>query len=294
MKGIILAAGAGSRLYPASHHISKILLPIYDKPMIYYPLSTLMLAGIKDILIITNEADYDNFVKLLGNGSRWGLHIEYRIQYIQKGIADAFLIAEDWINKEKVALILGDNIYHGHGFSTILKNVVNNNTGATVFGYTVKDPERFGVVEFDEHKKVLSLEEKPKHPKSNYAVTGLYFYDENVCEYAKMLKPSARGELEITDLNKIYLEKGKLNVEILGRGFAWLDTGTHDSMLQASNFVQSMELNKGVKISCLEEIAVNHGFITAEEVIKNCKQYKNNDYYDYVRQVVKQKPIIFE
>ena len=275
MKGIILAAGAGSRLYPASHHISKILLPIYDKPMIYYPLSTLMLAGIKDILIITNEADYDNFVKLLGNGSRWGLHIEYRIQ-------------------EKVALILGDNIYHGHGFSTILKNVVNNNTGATVFGYTVKDPERFGVVEFDEHKKVLSLEEKPKHPKSNYAVTGLYFYDENVCEYAKMLKPSARGELEITDLNKIYLGKGKLNVEILGRGFAWLDTGTHDSMLQASNFVQSMELNKGVKISCLEEIAVNHGFIAADKVLENCKQYKNNDYYDYVRQVVKQKPIIFE
>ncbi len=289
MKGIILAAGAGSRLYPASHHISKILLPIYDKPMIYYPLSTLMLADIKDILIITNEADYDNFVKLLGDGSRWGLHIDYKIQYVQKGIADAFLIAEDWINNEKVALILGDNIYHGHGFSTILKNVVDNNSGATVFGYTVKDPERFGVVEFDENKKVLSLEEKPKHPKSNYAVTGLYFYDENVCKYAKMLKPSDRGELEITDLNKIYLEKGKLNIEILGRGFAWLDTGTHDSMLQASNFVQSMELNKGVKISCLEEIAVTHGFIDAETVLKNCKQFKNNDYYKYVRQVLKHK-----
>ena len=212
MKGIILAAGAGTRLYPASLPISKILLPIYDKPMIYYPLSTLMLAGIKDILIITNEADYDNFVKLLGDGSQWGIHLDYKIQYIQKGIADAFLIAEEWINGENVALILGDNIYHGLGFSTILNNVVNNNKGATVFGYRVSDPERFGVVEFDDNKKVLSLEEKPNKPKSNYAVTGLYFYDERVCEYAKQLKPSARGELEITDLNKIYLEHNQLNV----------------------------------------------------------------------------------
>lgn len=288
MKGIILAAGAGTRLYPASHHISKILLPIYDKPMIYYPLSTLMLAGIRDILIITNEADYDNFVKLLGDGSRLGLKIDYKIQYIQRGIADAFIIAEDWINREETALILGDNIFHGHGFSTIMQNVIKNNSGATVFGYTVKDPERFGVVEFDENKKVLSLEEKPKNPKSNYAVTGLYFYDKNVCKYAKMLEPSARGELEITDLNKIYLNRGELNVEILGRGFAWLDTGTHDSMLQASNFVQSMELNKGVKIACLEEIAVSHGFISREEVLKYCKQFSKNEYYNYVKRILKQ------
>lgn len=286
MKGIVLAAGAGTRLYPASQPISKILLPIYDKPMIYYPLSTLMLAGIKDILIITNETDYDNFVKLLGDGSQFGINIEYKIQYVQKGIADAFIIAEDFINGEESALILGDNIFHGHGFSTIMKNALKTNHGATVFGYTVKDPERFGVVEFDENKKVLSLEEKPANPKSNYAVTGLYFYDKNVCEYAKQLEPSARGELEITDLNKIYLEKGMLNVEILGRGFAWLDTGTHDSMLQASNFVQSMELNKGVKISCLEEIAYRQGFISANDLLNKIEKYKNNTYYNYVRNIV--------
>ncbi|MFI3300793.1 MAG: glucose-1-phosphate thymidylyltransferase RfbA [Candidatus Gastranaerophilales bacterium] len=285
MKGIILAAGAGTRLYPASHHISKILLPIYDKPMIYYPLSTLMLAGIKDVLIITNEADDANFKKLLGDGSKFGINIQYKIQYIQKGIADAFIIAQDFINNEEVALILGDNIYHGHGFSTIMKHAIENNEGATVFGYTVKDPERFGVVEFDENKKAISLEEKPTNPKSHYAVTGLYFYDKNVCEYAKEVRPSARGELEITDLNKIYLEKNKLNVEILGRGFAWLDTGTHDSMLQASNFVQSMELNKGEKIACLEEIAILQKFIDKTTAQKNCEQYKNNDYYNYVKQI---------
>ena len=286
MKGIVLAAGAGTRLYPASQPISKILLPIYDKPMIYYPLSTLMLAGIKDILIITNETDYDNFVKLLGDGSQFGINIEYRIQYVQRGIADAFIIAEDFIDGDESALILGDNIFHGHGFSTIMKNALKTNHGATVFGYTVKDPERFGVVEFDKNKKVLSLEEKPAKPKSNYAVTGLYFYDKNVCEYAKQLEPSARGELEITDLNKIYLEKGMLNVEILGRGFAWLDTGTHDSMLQASNFVQSMELNKGVKISCLEEIAYLQGFISAKDLLEKIEKYKNNTYYNYVRNIV--------
>lgn len=286
MKGIVLAAGAGTRLYPASQPISKILLPIYDKPMIYYPLSTLMLAGIKDILIITNESDYDNFVKVLGDGSQFGINIEYKIQYVQRGIADAFIIAEDFINGEDSALILGDNIFHGHGFSTIMKNALKNNNGATVFGYTVKDPERFGVVEFDENKKVLSLEEKPANPKSNYAVTGLYFYDGNVCKYAKQLEPSARGELEITDLNKIYLEKGLLNVEILGRGFAWLDTGTHDSMLQASNFVQSMELNKGVKISCLEEIAYRQGFISATDLLNKIEKYKNNTYYNYVKNII--------
>ena len=289
MKGIILAAGAGTRLYPASLPISKILLPIYDKPMIYYPLSTLMLAGIKDILIITNEADYDNFVKLLGDGSQWGIHLDYKIQYIQKGIADAFLIAEEWINGENVALILGDNIYHGLGFSTILNNVVNNNKGATVFGYRVSDPERFGVVEFDDNKKVLSLEEKPNKPKSNYAVTGLYFYDERVCEYAKQLKPSARGELEITDLNKIYLEHNQLNVELLGRGFAWLDTGTHESMLEASNFVRTIERNKGEQISCLEEIAVRKGFISIEDMHKQIKPFVDkNAYYKYILMILKE------
>ena len=289
MKGIVLAGGAGTRLFPASQPISKILLPIYDKPMIYYPLSTLMLAGIKDILIITNELDYDNFIKLLGDGSQYGLNISYKIQYVQRGIADAFLIGEDFIGDDDVALVLGDNIFHGHCFSTIMKNALNKKCGATVFGYTVKDPERFGVVEFDKNGKALSLEEKPANPKSNYAVTGLYFYDNNVCKYAKMLEPSKRGELEITDLNRIYLEMGKLNVEILGRGFAWLDTGTHDSMLQASVFVQTMELNKGVKIACLEEIAYNQGFITRDELFSKIEKYgKNNGYYNYVRTVIEQ------
>ena len=289
MKGIVLAGGAGTRLFPASQPISKILLPIYDKPMIYYPLSTLMLAGIKDIMIITNELDYDNFIKLLGDGSQYGLNLTYKIQYVQRGIADAFLIAEDFIGNDEVALVLGDNIFHGHGFSTLMKNAIKNNNGATVFGYTVKDPERFGVVEFDENKKAISLEEKPLLPKSNYAVTGLYFYDNKVCEYAKQLEPSARGELEITDLNKIYLEKGKLNVEILGRGFAWLDTGTHDSMLQASVFVQTMELNKGVKIACLEEIAYNQGFASRDEILAKIEKFGlKNEYYNYVRNVISQ------
>ena len=287
MKGIVLAGGAGTRLYPASQPISKILLPIYDKPMIYYPLSTLMLAGIKDILIITNESDHDNFIKLLGDGSQYGLNLSYEIQYVQRGIADAFLIGENFIAGDDVALILGDNIFHGQGFSTIMKNAIKNQTGATVFGYTVKDPERFGVVEFDKNKKVISLEEKPEYPKSNYAVTGLYFYNKDVCRYAKMLKPSQRGELEITDLNKIYLEKGLLNVEILGRGFAWVDTGTHDSMLQASIFVQTMELNKGEKISCLEEIAYNQGFISKDTLLNKIEKYGySNDYYNYVRSVI--------
>ena len=294
MKGIVLAGGAGTRLFPASQPISKILLPIYDKPMIYYPLSTLMLAGIKDILIITNENDYDNFIKLLGNGSQFGLNLSYKIQYAQKGIADAFLIAEDFINGEEVALILGDNIFHGHGFSTLMKNAIKSNNGATVFGYTVKDPERFGVVEFDENKKAISLEEKPILPKSNYAVTGLYFYDKKVCEYAKQLVPSARGELEITDLNKIYLEQCRLKVEILGRGFAWLDTGTHDSMLQASVFVQTMELNKGVKIACLEEIAYNQGFITKENLLQQIEKYGlKNEYYNYIHSVLNQPKVLF-
>lgn len=287
MKGIILAGGAGTRLYPASLPISKILLSVYDKPMIYYPLSTLMLAGIKDILIITNPTDHQNFIKLLGDGSQFGINITYEIQYVQKGIADAFILGEKFIGNDNVALILGDNIFHGYGFQTMLKNVKKREKGATVFGYTVKDPERFGVVEFDKNKKAVSLEEKPKKPKSNYAVTGLYFYDNKVVEYAKTLKPSARGELEITDLNKIYLANGELNVEILGRGFTWLDTGTHDSVLQASNFIQSMELNKGEKISCLEEVAFFQGFISKEEILKNIAPYVDkNEYYAYVKRVV--------
>ncbi len=285
MKGIILAAGAGTRLYPASQAISKILLPIYDKPMIYYPLSTLMLAGIKDVLIITNEVDHDNFRKLFGDGSHLGMNIEYKIQYVQRGIADALLVGEDFIGDDDVALILGDNIFYGSGFSKLTRNATKSITGATVFGHSVKDPERFGVVEFDEHKKAISLEEKPRKPKSNYAVTGLYFYDKNVCKYAKQLTPSARGELEITDLNKIYLEKGLLNVEILSRGFTWLDTGTHESMLEASNFIHAMESNSGKKIACLEEIAINQGFISVDEVLKNIKQYKNNKYFSYVKKV---------
>lgn len=289
MKGIVLAGGAGTRLYPASQPISKILLPIYDKPMIYYPLSTLMLAGIKDILIITNETDYDNFIKLLGDGSQFGLNLHYKIQYVQKGIADAFIIGKEFIGNDSVALILGDNIFHGHGFSTLMKNAISKNTGATVFGYTVKDPERFGVVEFDKNHKAVSLEEKPANPKSNYAVTGLYFYDNKVCEYASYLEPSARGELEITDLNRIYLEKGNLNVEILGRGFAWLDTGTHDSMLQASVFVQTMELNKGVKIACLEEIAFNQDFISGKDLLQKIEKYGNNSgYYQYIKEIIMQ------
>lgn len=284
MKGIILAAGAGTRLYPASQPISKILLPIYDKPMIYYPLSTLMLAGINEVLIITNEDDHDNFKKLLGDGSHLGMNIEYKIQYVQRGIADALLVGEDFIGDDDVALILGDNIFYGSGFSELTRNAIKSNAGATVFGHTVKDPERFGVVEFDENKKAISLEEKPREPKSNYVVTGLYFYDKNVCKYAKQLTPSARGELEITDLNKLYLEKGLLNVEILNRGFTWLDTGTHESMLEASNFIHAIESNTGQKIACLEEIAIKQGFVSVDDVLETCKKHKNNDYYNYIKE----------
>ncbi len=286
MKGIILAGGAGTRLYPASLPISKILLTIYNKPMIYYPLSTFLRAGIKDILIITNEADYENFRKLLGDGSQIGINIKYRIQYVQKGIADAFLIGEDFIEKDSVALILGDNIFYGNDFGNIMKNAIKKNTGATVFGYKVPDPERFGVVEFDENQKAISLEEKPKQPKSNYAVTGLYFYDNNVCKYARELKPSSRGELEITDLNKIYLEKGKLNVELLGDDFEWLDTGTHDSMLEASNYVQQEE-QKGITIGCIEEIAYKEGFISSKALWKELEKYGDkNEYYNNIKKLL--------
>jgi len=286
MKGIVLAGGAGTRLYPASIPISKILLPVYDKPMIYYPISILMLAGIKDILIISNPKDIDNFKKLLGTGSQLGVNFSYAIQSVPKGIADSFIIAEDFIGNDSVALILGDNIFHGQGFSGALKKIKEENIGATVFGYHVKDPERFGVVEFDKEGKALSLEEKPQKPKSKYAVTGLYFYDNNVIKYAKSLTPSARGELAITDLNKIYLERGELNVKILTRGFAWLDTGTHESLLKASNFIQSMEENKGEKIACLEEIAYLEGFITKEQLLSNISHIKGNDYYDYLKELV--------
>lgn len=285
MKGIILAAGAGSRLYPASLPISKILLPVYDKPMIYYPITTLLLAGIKDILIITSPKDIDNFKKVLGDGSNIGVKFSYAIQEVPKGIAESFIIAEDFIQNEPVALILGDNIFHGFGFSSMLKEVGKRTKGATVFGYQVQDPERFGVVEFDKDNKAVSIEEKPKNPKSNYAVTGLYFYDNNVIEYAKSLTPSARGELEITDLNKIYLEKNNLTVEILGRGFAWLDTGTFESLLQAANFVQSMEINTGMKIASIEEVAYRMGYIDKIQLATLAKRYKQNGYGKYLEKI---------
>ena len=285
MKGIILAAGAGSRLYPASLPISKILLPVYDKPMIYYPITTLLLAGIKDILIITSPHDIDNFKKVLGDGSDIGVKFSYAVQKVPKGIAESFLIAEDFIQNEPVALILGDNIFHGFGFSSMLKEVGSRDFGATVFGYQVQDPERFGVVEFDKNNKVISIEEKPKNPKSNYAVTGLYFYDNKVVEYAKTLKQSQRGELEITDLNKIYLEKNKLKVEILGRGFAWLDTGTFESLLQAANFVQSMEINTGMKIASIEEVACRMGYISTDKLKEIAQKYKQNGYGAYLEKM---------
>lgn len=290
MKGIVLAGGSGTRLYPSTIGVSKQLLPIYDKPMIYHPISVLMLAGIQDILIISTPQDLPNFKKLLGDGSQFGLNFEYKEQPSPDGLAQAFILGEEFIGNDSAALVLGDNIFYGPLFSPMLKNAVRiaeEEGEATVFGYLVKDPERFGVVEFDEDGKAISIEEKPKEPKSNYAVTGLYFYDNKVVEYAKNLKPSARGELEITDLNKIYLKQGKLKVERFGRGFAWLDTGTHKSLLQASQFVQTVEENQGIKIACLEEVALRMGFISKEQVLKNIKPFKNNEYYSYVKKVVK-------
>lgn len=289
MKGIVLAGGAGTRLHPSTIAVSKQLLPIYDKPMIYHPISVLMLAGIKDILIISTPVDLPNFKRLLGDGSQFGIKFSYKEQPSPDGLAQAFILGEEFINGDDVALVLGDNIFYGGGFSGKLKSVVSNIKefgGATVFGYPVKDPQRFGVVEFDEAGKVLSLEEKPQSPKSHYAVTGLYFYDKKVVDYAKNLKPSARGELEITDLNNIYLKNGNLNVELLGRGFAWLDTGTHHSLLQAGQFVKTVEDNQGIKIACLEEVAYRMGFVTKEELIQNIEKYKNNEYFTYVREVL--------
>lgn len=285
MKGIVLAGGSGTRLYPSTIGISKQLLPIYDKPMIYYPISVLMLAGVREILIISTPQDLPNFKKLLGTGEQFGLKFSYKEQPSPDGLAQAFILGEEFIGKDSVALVLGDNIFYGPGFSAMLQNAVEltESKEATIFGYHVKDPERFGVVEFDKNGKAISIEEKPKVPKSTYAVTGLYFYDNSVVEYAKNLKPSTRGELEITDLNKIYLEKGKLNVELFGRGFAWLDTGTHRSLLQAAQYVQTIEENQGIKIACLEEIAYRMGFLTKDKIVKFSESYKNNEYYTYVR-----------
>ena len=289
MKGIILAGGAGTRLYPSTMTVCKQLLPVYDKPMIYHPLSVLMLAGIKDILIISTPDATPSFKDLLKDGSQFGINLSYKVQPSPDGLAQAFVLGEEFIGNDSAALILGDNIFYGPGFSGMMRQSIENiekNGGASVFAYFVKDPERFGVVEFDENNKAISIEEKPKDPKSNYAVTGLYFYDNNVVEYAKNLKPSARGEYEITDLNRIYLEKGNLNVNTLGRGFAWLDTGTHRSLLQASSYIQTIEDNQGIKIACLEEIALRMGFISKEKLYESVKEYKNNEYYSYVKSVI--------
>lgn len=289
MKGIVLAGGAGTRLYPTTMVVSKQLLPIYDKPMVYHPISVLMLAGIKEILIISTPQDLPNFEKLLGTGEQFGVRFSYKEQPSPDGLAQAFILGEDFIGKDNVALVLGDNIFYGTNFSGTLKEVVKDieaNGGATVFGYRVKDPHRFGVAEFDKNGKVLSLEEKPANPKSNYAVTGLYFYDNKVVEYAKNLKPSSRGELEITDLNKVYLTKDTLAVKLLGRGFAWLDTGTHNSLLQASQYVQTIEENQGIKIACLEEIGFRMGFLAKEDLKKQIEKYKNNEYYQYISRII--------
>ena len=290
MKGIILAGGAGTRLYPSTMVVSKQLLPVYDKPMIYHPISVFMLAGIREILIISTPQDLPNFKKLLGDGHQFGIHFEYKEQPSPDGLAQAFVLGEEFIGNDSAALILGDNIFYGQGFSGMLHSTIKNieqNGGAAVFGYQVKDPQRFGVVEFDENNKAISIEEKPQNPKSDYAVTGLYFYDNKVVEYAKNLKPSKRGEYEITDLNKIYLEKNQLTVNKLGRGFAWLDTGTHHSLLQASLYIQTIEENQGIKIACLEEIAYRMGFLTKEEIYKNIKNIKGNEYYNYAKKIVK-------
>lgn len=281
-KGIILAGGSGTRLYPITKGVSKQLLPIYDKPMIYYPLSVLMLAGIHEVLIISTPDDIDGFKRLLGDGQELGIDISYAVQPSPDGLAQAFIIGEEFIGDSNVCLVLGDNIFYGQGFTPLLRQAVNRQKGATVFGYQVKDPERFGVVAFDENKRAISIEEKPVKPKSNYAVTGLYFYDNDVIEIAKKVKPSDRGEVEITTVNQMYMERGDLNVELLGRGFAWLDTGTHESLLEAAQFVETIEKRQGYKVACLEEIALNNGWLTKQQVAEIGQSMSKNAYGQYL------------
>lgn len=288
-KGIILAGGSGTRLYPITKGVSKQLLPIYDKPMIYYPLSVLMLAGIREVLIISTPDDIDGFKRLLGDGQELGIDISYAVQPSPDGLAQAFIIGEDFIGDSNVCLVLGDNIFYGQGFTPLLRQAVNRQKGATVFGYQVKDPERFGVVVFDENKRAISIEEKPVKPKSNYAVTGLYFYDNDVIEIAKKVKPSDRGEVEITTVNQMYMERGDLNVELLGRGFAWLDTGTHESLLEAAQFVETIEKRQGYKVACLEEIALNNGWLNKQQVAEIGQSMSKNAYGQYLISLAEDK-----